>query len=53
MAVAAAGIQSNAEIERELRTFGSGDPRILALYLFGSVKFLERDGLPSVESRQC
>jgi predicted nucleotidyltransferase len=36
MAVAAAKILSNAEIERELRTFGSGDPRILALYLFGS-----------------
>jgi predicted nucleotidyltransferase len=36
MAVAAAGIRSNAEIERELRAFGSGDPRILALYLFGS-----------------
>lgn len=36
MAVAAAGIRSNAEIERELRAFGAGDPRILALYLFGS-----------------
>jgi predicted nucleotidyltransferase len=36
MAVAAAGILSNAEIERELRSFGAGDPRILALYLFGS-----------------
>ena len=36
MAVAAAGIRSNPEIERELRTFGADDPRILALYLFGS-----------------
>jgi uncharacterized protein len=36
MAVAAAGIRSNAEIERELRTLGAGDSRILALYLFGS-----------------
>lgn len=36
MAVAAAGIHSTAEIERELRAFGAGDPRILALYLFGS-----------------
>jgi predicted nucleotidyltransferase len=26
----------NSEIERELRVFGAGDPRILALYLFGS-----------------
>ena len=36
MAVAAARIPSTAEIERELRAFGAGDPRILALYLFGS-----------------
>lgn len=32
----AARTVSNAEIERELRTFAAGDPRILALYLFGS-----------------
>ena len=36
MAGAAAGSLSNIEIERELRAFGAGDPRILALYLFGS-----------------
>jgi predicted nucleotidyltransferase len=36
MAGAAAGILSNAEIERQLRTFVAGDPRIMALYLFGS-----------------
>jgi len=36
MAVATAGILSTAEIERELRAFGAGDSRILALYLFGS-----------------
>ena len=35
MAATAAGL-SNAEIERELRAFGTGDPRIVALYLFGS-----------------
>ncbi len=33
---AAAGNLSNVEIERELRVFGAHDPRILALYLFGS-----------------
>lgn len=36
MAVAVAGMLTNAEIERELQSFGAGDPRILALYLFGS-----------------
>src|SRR5215207_6318868 len=36
MAGTAAGTLSNAEIERQLRAFGAGDPRILALYLFGS-----------------
>jgi predicted nucleotidyltransferase len=36
MAGTAAGILSNAEIERQLRDFAAGDPRILALYLFGS-----------------
>jgi predicted nucleotidyltransferase len=36
MAGAAAGNLSSTEIERELRIFGAGDPRILALYLFGS-----------------
>ena len=33
---AAAGTVSNAEIERVLREIGAGDPRIVALYLFGS-----------------
>src|SRR4051812_34195450 len=33
---AVAGILSNADIERELQACGAGDPRILALYLFGS-----------------
>lgn len=32
----AAGPLSNAEIERELRALGASDPRIMALYLFGS-----------------
>lgn len=36
MASAAARRLSTAEIERELRDCGAGDPRILALYLFGS-----------------
>jgi predicted nucleotidyltransferase len=36
MAGAVAGTLSNAEIERQLRAFGAGDLRILALYLFGS-----------------
>ncbi len=36
MASAAAGLLSNAEIERMLREVGTADPRILALYLFGS-----------------
>jgi predicted nucleotidyltransferase len=36
MAGAAARSFSNDEIEIELRTFAAGDPRILALYLFGS-----------------
>ena len=36
MASAAKRILSNAEIEGELRAFAAGDPRILALYLFGS-----------------
>ena len=31
-----AAIGSNADIERELQAFAAGDPRILALYLFGS-----------------
>lgn len=33
---AAAGTVSNAEIERALRELGERDPRIVALYLFGS-----------------
>lgn len=33
---AAAGTVSNAEIEHEIRALGAGDPRIVALYLFGS-----------------
>jgi len=33
---AAAGTLSNPEIERQLQAFGAGNPRILALYLFGS-----------------
>jgi predicted nucleotidyltransferase len=33
---AVAGRLSHAEIERELRDCGAGDPRIVALYLFGS-----------------
>jgi predicted nucleotidyltransferase len=36
MAGMAARTHPNSEIERELRVFGAGDPRILALYLFGS-----------------
>lgn len=36
MGSATAGGLSNAEIERVLRETGAGDPRILALYLFGS-----------------
>jgi predicted nucleotidyltransferase len=36
MAGAAARTLSNAEIEGELRAFAAGDPRILAVYLFGS-----------------
>ena len=36
MAGAAARTLSKAEIEGELRAFGAGDPRILAVYLFGS-----------------
>jgi predicted nucleotidyltransferase len=36
MTVATTGSPSTAEIERELRTLGAGDSRILALYLFGS-----------------
>ena len=32
----AARIVSSDEIEGELRAFGAGDPRILAVYLFGS-----------------
>ncbi|HEY0511650.1 MAG TPA: nucleotidyltransferase domain-containing protein [Thermoanaerobaculia bacterium] len=36
MAGAAARTFLNAEIEDELRAFAAGDPRILALYLFGS-----------------
>jgi predicted nucleotidyltransferase len=36
MSGAAAEPLSNAEIERELRDLGAGDPRILAVYLFGS-----------------
>ena len=36
MAGATGGTLSNPEIERQLRAFGAGDPRILALYLFGS-----------------
>lgn len=36
MAGMAARIHPNSEIERELRVFGAGDPRILTLYLFGS-----------------
>lgn len=36
MTGATARTLSNAEIERELRGLGAGDPRILALYLFGS-----------------
>jgi len=31
-----AAARSNAEIERELRAVGADDPRIVALYLFGS-----------------
>lgn len=33
---AMAGTASNAEIERALRELGKSDPRIVALYLFGS-----------------
>jgi predicted nucleotidyltransferase len=36
MVSAVAGSLSTAEIERVLRETGAGDPRILALYLFGS-----------------
>jgi predicted nucleotidyltransferase len=36
MAGTAARTSSNAEIEDALRAFAAGDPRILALYLFGS-----------------
>ncbi len=36
MTIATTGSLSTAEIERELRTLGAGDSRILALYLFGS-----------------
>jgi predicted nucleotidyltransferase len=36
MASAAARPLSSSEIERTLREAGAGDPRILALYLFGS-----------------
>jgi predicted nucleotidyltransferase len=36
MGVAAARTLSNDEIEGELRAFGAGDPRIQAVYLFGS-----------------
>src|SRR3954451_10278970 len=36
MARTMAAALSNTEIERELYTFAAGDPRILALYLFGS-----------------
>jgi predicted nucleotidyltransferase len=36
MAGAAARTLSNAEIEGELRAFAADDPRILAVYLFGS-----------------
>jgi predicted nucleotidyltransferase len=36
MAGAAARTLSNAEIKSELRAFAAGDPRILAVYLFGS-----------------
>jgi predicted nucleotidyltransferase len=36
MAGATARALSNAEIQSELHAFAAGDPRILALYLFGS-----------------
>jgi len=36
MAGAAARTLSNDEIEGELRAFAAGDPRIVAVYLFGS-----------------
>ncbi|HEX9941588.1 MAG TPA: nucleotidyltransferase domain-containing protein [Thermoanaerobaculia bacterium] len=36
MAGTAARSLSNADIEREIRALAAGDPRILALYLFGS-----------------
>jgi predicted nucleotidyltransferase len=36
MARTAAAVISGADIERELHVFAEGDPRILALYLFGS-----------------
>ena len=36
MSSAAARTFSSDEIEGELRAFGAGDPRILAVYLFGS-----------------
>jgi predicted nucleotidyltransferase len=36
MGGAAARTLSNDEIEGELRAFGAGDPRIVAVYLFGS-----------------
>lgn len=49
MVDAAAGIVSNAEIERELRELGAGDSRILALYLFGSRARHEETELSDVD----
>jgi predicted nucleotidyltransferase len=36
MAGATARVLSNADLQSELQAFAAGDPRILALYLFGS-----------------